>query len=72
MKLPKTFLAINLSDAFSFEDEKCGEGEAAESAEATEAADGEVLEMKTLSHADDATPMAVDTETATADDQATE
>lgn len=64
MKLPKTFLAINLSDAFSFEDEKAADGELAD------AADGEVLEMKALSHADDATPMALETDTtAIIDDQ---
>jgi inositol hexakisphosphate/diphosphoinositol-pentakisphosphate kinase len=45
VKLPKTFLAVNLSDAFTFQEKpQNGEGEGE-----TEA-DGDVLEMKGSEH----------------------
>jgi hypothetical protein len=51
VKLPKTFLAVNLSDAFTFQEKlQNGEGEAE--------AEGDVLEMKGSEHEHRSTLMA--------------
>lgn len=56
MKLPKSFVAVNLSDAFTFQEKQANDSE-----QADEAGGGDVLEMKKIAHTASASHTSVDT-----------
>ncbi|EHA52081.1 hypothetical protein MCOR27_005213 [Pyricularia oryzae] len=56
VKLPKSFVAVNLSDAFTFQEKQANDSE-----QADEAGGGDVLEMKKIAHTASASHTSVDT-----------